>query len=321
MALAPVPNGSTDTERLGTYTASSQVVGALRNASASSGISFGLLASKAAMESGFQPGARAATSSARGLFQFTDQTWLAMVQQHGARYDLGQEASAIQAGPGGRLTVQDPAQRERILALRDDPQLSANFACEYMRGVSNALTPVLGRRPDASELYLGHFLGNSGATKMLQALASNPDQPANAVMPAAAAANVPMFYGSDGTPLSVGQFMDRIRTRLNRTYANLGLTAPVGPVAFNPPGTQIASAEPAATRTAPGEPNGWGNGAPVRVALGAERAMVSNLTKVFARMGRAHAAAQARRPAAGEIPAAMLGALREEAQPGATRRT
>ncbi|MFC7611448.1 hypothetical protein [Teichococcus aestuarii] len=74
------------TEKIGRYTVDAQVTGALRNAAKATGMGFEVLAAKAAMESGFRAEAQASTSSARGLFQFIEQTWLGVVQAHGAEH-------------------------------------------------------------------------------------------------------------------------------------------------------------------------------------------------------------------------------------------
>ncbi len=98
--------------------------GPLRRAAAARGpghgVSFDYLARTAERESRFDPKARASTSSATGMFQFLDQTWLGVVKQEGERLGLQREAAAI-TGEGGRLSVQDPAMRQRIMALRRTP--------------------------------------------------------------------------------------------------------------------------------------------------------------------------------------------------------
>jgi soluble lytic murein transglycosylase-like protein len=53
------------------------VTGAIRQASRLTGASFDYLLATAQVESGFNPNSAASTSSARGLFQFIEQTWLA----------------------------------------------------------------------------------------------------------------------------------------------------------------------------------------------------------------------------------------------------
>ncbi|WP_374543312.1 sigma-70 family RNA polymerase sigma factor [Sphingorhabdus sp.] len=57
---------------------------------------------QARIESGFRADARAATSSATGLYQFTTQTWLATLKQHGGTHGYGWAAEAI--APAGRGT-------------------------------------------------------------------------------------------------------------------------------------------------------------------------------------------------------------------------
>lgn len=292
-------------EKLGRYTVDTQVTGALRNAAKATGMGFEVLAAKAAMESGFRPEAQASTSSARGLFQFIDQTWLGVVQEHGAEHGLAQEAAAI-TRTGGRLSVSDPAMRSRILALRDNPEISARMGAEHLKDISDALSPVLGRKPDATELYLGHFLGLRGATEMLRAVKNTPDVAASQVLPDAARANPAIFRGTDGAPLSAQQLLGRLRERVGQTYAQLGLTAPTGPVALDP--TALAQAPKPGTPQASEEPRWWGSGAPARVAHTQEQAMVSTLVEVFARMNRA--GTQRGGEDGKALPAAVLDALR-----------
>src|SRR5581483_8758028 len=66
-----------------------QVVAALRKAAAATGSDFHYLLGTAMRESSLKPAAQSSTSSAGGLFQFIDQTWLGLVKNHGAKYGLG----------------------------------------------------------------------------------------------------------------------------------------------------------------------------------------------------------------------------------------
>lgn len=294
------------TEKLGRYTVDTQVTGALRNAAKATGMGFEVLAAKAAMESGFRPEAQASTSSARGLFQFIDQTWLGVVQEHGAEHGLGNEAAAI-TRTGGRYTVADPAMRSRILALRDDPEVSARMGAEHLKDISDAIAPVLGRKPDATELYLGHFLGVRGATEMLRTVKNDPGTAASQVLPDAARANPAIFRGANGTPLSAQQLMDRLRERVGQTYAQLGLNAPSGPVALET--AALAKPVKSGTPQASEEPRWWGSGAPARVAHTQEQAMVSTLVEVFTRMNRVGAMRSGEEGK--DLPAEVLEALRQ----------
>ncbi len=57
--------------------AASPIDGAIRDAARTTGASFEYLLTTAQIESNLNPAAQAATSSASGLYQFIDQTWLA----------------------------------------------------------------------------------------------------------------------------------------------------------------------------------------------------------------------------------------------------
>src|SRR3546814_18350134 len=84
------------------------VLDAVQNASARSGIDFDYLFDVARVESGYNPAARASTSSARGLYQFTKQTWLATLDRHGSNPGLAWAAAAIGRAPSRRLAVAHP---------------------------------------------------------------------------------------------------------------------------------------------------------------------------------------------------------------------
>jgi Transglycosylase SLT domain len=169
----------------------------LRKAAAATGVSFDYLARTAERESRFNPTAKAGTSSATGMFQFLDQTWLGMVKQEGAKLGLGQEAAAI-SGEGGRYSIADPAMRQKILGLREDPGVSAMMAGAFASRNGQQLEQSLGRKPNEGELYMAHFLGASGAKELIQLAKSNPDTPAAGSFREAASANRSVFFDKAG---------------------------------------------------------------------------------------------------------------------------
>lgn len=187
-----------------------EVQAAIARAAQATGVDFSYLLAQARLESSFDPSARAGTSSAAGLYQFTRGTWLQTLEKHGAAHGLGWADAAIDQGRIG-----DPALRQQVLALRHDPDLSARMAAELARDNRTALLPVLGREPDAAELYLAHFLGAGGAGQFLAALAANPSQSAAALLPEAAAANRPIFYDA-GQPRSLGGVMGLLRDKVGQ---------------------------------------------------------------------------------------------------------
>jgi soluble lytic murein transglycosylase-like protein len=58
-----------------------RIAGAIKQAANTTGTSFEYLLATAKMESDFNPTAGASTSSAHGLYQFIDQTWLGTVKE------------------------------------------------------------------------------------------------------------------------------------------------------------------------------------------------------------------------------------------------
>src|ERR1700754_2263610 len=111
----------------------STVVSALRSAAAATGSDFNYLLGTAMRESSLKPGAQSSTSSATGLFQFVDQTWLGLVKSHGAKYGLANMADAIQVSGDGHYRAASDADRQSILDLRKNPQISALMAGEYSK--------------------------------------------------------------------------------------------------------------------------------------------------------------------------------------------
>lgn len=190
------------------------VLDAVQNASARTGVDFDYLVDVARVESRFNPTAKAPTSSARGLYQFTKQTWLATLRRHGASHGLGWAANAIGQDTAGRFSVADPMLRDQILGLRDDPVASSNMAAALTSDNQDYIEGRLGRAAEPVDLYLAHFLGSAGAVRFLSAWSENPDQPGATMMPDAAGANRSIFYAADGSMRSLGEIRDLFRAKL-----------------------------------------------------------------------------------------------------------
>lgn len=178
-------------------------VDAVARGAAASGADFTALLATARRESALNPAARAGTSSAAGLFQFIESTWLDMVRRHGADHGLARQAAALQAGNV------DPATRRQILDLRYDPELSARMAGELWRENAASLQARLGRAPSESELYAAHVMGPAGAARLIEAAASGAPNAA-ALFPREAGANRGLFYTREGTPRSAAGLLARL---------------------------------------------------------------------------------------------------------------
>ena len=185
----------------------SSVLAALKHAAAATGSDFHYLLGTAMRESSLKPNAESSTSSAAGLFQFIDQTWLGLVKEHGAQHGIGNLASAITRDANGRYRA-DASAKQSILALRKDPQLCALMAGEHAKSTQGQLQASLGREICGGELYAAHFLGPDAAGKLIRMAEKNPGASAAAQFPQAAHANKSVFYHADGRAKSVREVYD-----------------------------------------------------------------------------------------------------------------
>ncbi|GJL85970.1 MAG: hypothetical protein DHS20C02_17450 [Micavibrio sp.] len=177
--------------------ASHSVVNAIKQASSRTGVNFAYLVKQAAAESNFKPEIKAKTSSATGLYQFIESTWLSMVKNHGAKHGISTEGKS----------------RSEILEMRKDPKaaslMAAEFASENEKFLKNHTSSEIG----STELYFAHFLGAPKAASFLNGLKENPLQEAALLFPKAAAANRNVFYdrstGRAKTMQEVYNFFDK----------------------------------------------------------------------------------------------------------------
>ncbi len=173
------------------------IISAIDTASQSSGVDFSYLLNQAKVESSFNPNAKAKTSSATGLYQFIDSTWLDMVDKYGKEYGIETAGKS----------------KSEILAMRKDPEKASFMAAAFASENEKFLNDNWGGKVGATELYLAHFLGASGAASFLNARDENPMSNAADLNPRAAIANRNVFYdhktGKGRTLEEVYQFFDK----------------------------------------------------------------------------------------------------------------
>jgi len=129
-------------------------------------------------ESGGNPNAKNPNSSAGGLGQFIDSTWLAMLKQE--RPDLVEGRSP-----------------QELLALKSDPTLSRQMTEAYAAQNGKILSNA-GFEANPGNTYLAHFAGPQGAVRVLSA---DPGAPIEAILgPQAVAAN-PFLKGMTAADL------------------------------------------------------------------------------------------------------------------------
>jgi hypothetical protein len=177
------------------------------------------------------------------LFQFIDQTWLTTIKELGPSLGYGRYANAIVKSDGGAYAVPDASMRTQIMSLRNDPTTNAVMAGAFTKNNAAVLNDQLGRPASEGELYIAHFLGANGASKLIEAAANRPDSNAVAAFPNASRANRSIFYTPQGRPRSALEVYGVLVSRYDAARA-----APPGPpLPLTPP---TASSAASAARVA-----------------------------------------------------------------------
>ncbi len=178
---------------------------ALHDAAGRTGVSFDYLVKTAQRESSMDPTAKATGSSATGLFQFLEQTWLGLVKSDGAKLGMADASNAVVTTGDGKLTITDPDLKAKVLALRENPETAATAAGVFTAKNREVLTGALGREPSEGELYIAHFLGAGGAAQLIQLASVKPGAKAAGYFGDAAAANRNLFYEKSGRPRTTAE--------------------------------------------------------------------------------------------------------------------
>ena len=229
-----------------------QIATSIKQAASTTGASFEYLLATAKMESNFNPKAAASTSSARGLYQFIDQTWLGTVKEAGSQLGYGKYADAISKSSSGTYYINDPSMRTSIMKLRDDPEAASSMAAVLTQSNSFKLTGKIGRRPTDSELYMAHFMGVGGAAKLISNAEDNPNASAARLFPNAAAANHSIFYEKGtGRARSVSEVYSVLTTRYTAAANARDTRTAFAALGGTPRSTAVASATAPATTAAP----------------------------------------------------------------------
>jgi hypothetical protein len=191
------------------------VTAAIRKASQVTGAKFSYLLATAKVESNLNPNAAAKTSSAGGLFQFIDRTWIGTLKEAGPHLGYSRYADAITRTDDGRYVISDQSMRREIMALRQDPTANALMAGVFTNSNAKHLTNKLGRAPTDGELYMAHFMGANGAARLISAAESNPGAVAAESFSAAARANRSIFFDKSGRARSFAEVTQNLAGRFD----------------------------------------------------------------------------------------------------------
>ena len=214
------PRGDRDDEvlRFGEVSVPRTLVETILRASEATGVDPVYMMALADKESSFDTDVKSSASSAQGLFQFVNGTWLEMIRAYGARHGLAAEAAAVK-GHGGGITIADAALRKRVMDLRNDPYVAGLMAGELIKRDRARIEARIGRELRTTELYLAHFLGTASAGKFLSLSAEDPDKVAQKAFGRAARANRSIFTAKTGgkrRSLTVAEVHERLDGMIDR---------------------------------------------------------------------------------------------------------
>ena len=249
LAALPRVTQEQDAVKFGERSVPRKVVDTIVKASDEAGVDPVYMMALADKESSFDTDAKAATSSAQGLFQFVARTWLEMIRDYGARYGLAEEAAAVK-GRGAAITVAG-SMRTRVLGLRNDPRVAALMAAELIKRDRERIEARVGRALTTTELYLAHFLGTASAGRFLSLSSEKPDEVAGREFRTAARANRSLFTEKTGgkrRSLTVSELHDRIDGMIDRRLTRYQGVAAVAEALDKAP---VQSDGAAAEETAP----------------------------------------------------------------------
>lgn len=144
------------------------------------------------VESGLKPEVKNKRSSATGLYQFTKGTWNEVVTKYGPQYGIPEGVSA------------------------KDPVANAILGAAYLNENATNFKDTFGKDPDITDLYMGHFLGQKGRKKFLDAMNKNPEAPAlQFTGKRQVKANPDVFFNPDGSPASLAEVYKRFGNKLS----------------------------------------------------------------------------------------------------------
>ncbi|NBU14704.1 MAG: lytic transglycosylase domain-containing protein [Alphaproteobacteria bacterium] len=214
------------------------VIGAIKEGAQKSGADFSYLVKTARRESSLDPKARASRSTAEGLFQFVEQTWLGTLKEAGPKLGLGRFSQSIIETKPGHYDVPDPKMRIAILSLRSDPKISSLLAGALTQSNGEALQQNLGRKASAEDLYLAHLLGVQGATETIRRSEVTPDEAASTIFPDAARSNPSLFFDNKGHARSISELrilVAELHKKAEAAKGDVPTEDPFPPLAFAHP--------------------------------------------------------------------------------------
>ena len=162
--------------------------------------------------------AHARGTSAEGLFQFTDATFLKLLADHGQEVGVVDAKDYITKSGQFHKAISQRT-RDAILALKDNPVLASKLEALKIKDDAALLQQKIGRPPTNAEIYAAHFLGVTSAINLIAAAVYHPQLAADRLDMSAAWHNHSIFY-QNNIPRTAAEIMALFQHRTKTSATN-----------------------------------------------------------------------------------------------------
>lgn len=190
---------------------------------------FELLIITAMIESDLGRVTKSSTSSARGIFQYIEPTWLVLIKRYGARIGQNNYADAIiintesylpEIIENSQFTIKD------ILSLRDDTKIAALIKANQLKDEAKIVVKYkAGQRINATDHYIVHMLGLSQARTFYSLLKNESSNILanlnNTGFKEAIRLNPTFFYNAQNKALSAAEAYTQFHRKISQQYKRL----------------------------------------------------------------------------------------------------
>lgn len=201
------------------------IVDAIYNASAQASIDFELMLVKAMIESNLGQNVMAENSSARGLYQFIDSTWLVLLHRHADRIGQIEISKSLYTDKNKRvLMIRGGSQftKDALLNLRHDLHIASLIKAYQTKEEAKILANLNpDKRLSATDHYIVHMLGLTQARKFFDLMRHMPHAVLTEHGFETAARVNPHFFYDQSVALTAAGAYKRFHSKITKQYVRL----------------------------------------------------------------------------------------------------
>ncbi len=199
-----------------------EIIDTLYNSTKDTGVDFELLVITAMIESNFGKNYKSETSSARGVFQYIEPTWLALIKKYGDRIGYKSYADAIIIDKETKLHTianNNILLRQETLDLRNNNDVSTMIKSYQIIDENKIIRSFKnGQTPNITDHYITHMLGLTLAKTFYKLYNGKSDiilaNVRIGTFKEAVRLNKEFFYDSNEAPLNAKQSYSKFKKKI-----------------------------------------------------------------------------------------------------------